>query len=174
MSLPSFETTTFSSKKEAVSFVLDKVVADKKPHKVIRSCQERYTVGCREEDCLFRISVRKRTDGLFHIASFHEHTCTKLFPTVKTNWVRTKAKEMISNQRITGPNGLQNMIRVDYGVNIKKGTSQRAILKAGASLSREDEGFESWQVSSTPPWRLTETQPGTLSQKTETSGGDFV
>ena len=33
------------------------------------------------------------------------------------------------------------MIRVDYGVNIKKWTSQRAILKARASLSREEEGF---------------------------------
>ena len=105
MSGPPFETTTtFSSKKEAVTFILDKIVAEKKPHKVLRSCKERYTVGCREEGCLFRINVRKRTDGLFHISSFHEHTCTKLFPIVKTNWVRTKAKEMITKQRVIGPN----------------------------------------------------------------------
>ena len=134
-------TTTFSSKQEAIASIMEKNIAEKKPNKVLRSCQDRYVVGCSEEECLFRVNVRRRADGLFHVSSFHEHTCSQLFPKVKTSWVKERAKETIANDKIVGPNGLQNTIRVDYGVNIKRWTSQRAILKARASLSKDEDGF---------------------------------
>ena len=107
-------TTTFSSKREAIASIIEKNVKEKKPHKVMGSCRDRYTVGCSDEECLFRVNVRKREDGLFHVSSFHEHTCSKLFPKVKTSWVKEKAKEAISNDKIIGPNGLQNTIRVEF------------------------------------------------------------
>ena len=53
----------------------------------------------------------------------------QLFPNVKTSWVEEKGK-VIPNDKTVGPNGLQNAILVEYGVNIKKWTSQRAVLKA--------------------------------------------
>ena len=134
-------TSTFSSKQEAIASIMEKNIAEKKPHKVLRSCQDRYTVGCSEKECLFRVNVRRRKDGLFHVSSFHEHTCSKLFPKVKTSWVKEKAKEAISNDKIVGPNSLQNTMRVDYGVNIKKWTSQRALRKARSSLSNDEDGF---------------------------------
>ena len=93
-------TTTFSSKREAIASIMDKNVKEKKPHRVLRSCRDRYTVGCSDEECLFRVNVRRREDGLFHVSSFHKHTCSKLFPKVKTNWVKEKANEAISNDKI--------------------------------------------------------------------------
>ena len=59
--------TTFSSKQEATTSIMEKNVKEKNPHKVPRSCRDRYTVGCSDEECLFRVNARRGADGLLSL-----------------------------------------------------------------------------------------------------------
>ena len=49
---------------DAVAAVLERNIADKKPHRVVRSARDRYTVGCKDPACLYSVAIRKRLDGL--------------------------------------------------------------------------------------------------------------
>ena len=98
MSIPAFDTSTvFMLKQEAVVWIEDKNVVDKKPFIFLRSSNDRFMVVCTTEGCCYKINVRKREDDLFHVSSYHEHTCTNIFAKLTTNWVRTKAKELLAN-----------------------------------------------------------------------------
>ena len=100
MSVPVFDPSTiFVSKQEAVASIAEKNIVDKKPYKVVRSSNDRYMVTCKTDECCYKVNIRKRADGLFHVSSYHEHTCTNIFAKLATNWVRSKAKALIVNRR---------------------------------------------------------------------------
>ena len=98
-------------------------------------------VVCKTEDCCYKVNVRKRGDGLFHVSSYHDHTCDNIFAKVTTNWVRKKAKELLPNKSSIRPRELQDSIRLKYGVNVAGWTSNRSLVKARASISKVEEGF---------------------------------
>ena len=49
---------------DAVAAVVERNIADKKPHKVVRSARDRYTVCCKDPECLYSVTIRKCLDGL--------------------------------------------------------------------------------------------------------------
>ena len=106
MAVPVFDPSAiFMSMQEAVASVAEKNVVDKKPFKVTRRSIDRYTVVSKTEGCCYKVNVRKRGDGLFHVSSFHEHTCTNIFAKLTTNWVGSKAKALLANNSSIRPKG---------------------------------------------------------------------
>ena len=96
MSVPSFDpSTVFMSKQEAVASIAEKNVVDKKPFKVARSSSDRYMVVCKTEGCCYKVNVMKRGDGLFHVSSFHEHTCDNIFAKLTTNRVLQRQRSCL-------------------------------------------------------------------------------
>ena len=87
----------FNSNDEAVMFFCEKNVCGRKSHRVIRSTKDRFSAAFKVDECQFSVSVRKRIDGLFHVVSFHKHTCDGLLPTIKASWVKKLAKHVCRN-----------------------------------------------------------------------------
>ena len=131
----------FATKDDAVAMLLEKNVVDKKPHKVVRSTKDRYEIVCRVEGCKYRASVRRRKDNRFHVAGYHRHTCRGLFPTIRTVWVKTKAKGLLADDTAMKTSGLLNALRVDYAVNVPRWSAQKGVVKARASISKSEECY---------------------------------
>ena len=126
---------------DAVAAILEKNIEEKKPHKVVKSATDRYAVCCKDAGCLSNVCVRKRGDGLFHVSSFHVHTCECLFPEVKTDWIRARAKEQLAVNPTTSSKSLQNTLRAEFGVSVPLWSSRRGMVKARASIAKDEEGF---------------------------------
>ena len=125
-----FKTLTFFSKEEAVAAILERNIKEKKPHKVVKSARDRYAVCCKETGCLYKVCVRKRGDGLFHLSTFHVHAFNRLFPEVKTKLIRARAKEQLVATPTTSSKTLQNTLRTAYGVSVPLWSSQGGMVKA--------------------------------------------
>ena len=126
---------------DAVAAILEKNIDQKRPHKVVKSATDRYAVCCKDAGCLSNVCVRKRGDGLFHVSSFHVHTCECLFPEVKTDWIRARAKEQLAVNPTTNSKSLQNTLRAEFGVSVPPWLSRRGMVKARASIAKDEEGF---------------------------------
>ena len=125
-----FKTLTFFSKEEAVATICERNIKEKKPHTVVKSARDRYAVCCKETGCLYKVCVRKRGDGLFHLSTFHVHAFNCLLPEVKTKLIRARAKEQLVATPTTSTKSRKNTLRAAYGVSVPLWTSQRGMVKA--------------------------------------------
>ena len=139
----------FNTKDDAMSFFLEKNVAEKKPHKVTRSTKDRFSVACRIGGCLYNVSVRKRLDQRFHVVAFHEHTCTGLFPSIRSCWVKQQAKRVLADTPAVGATSLKESLRAEHGVNAPAWTVQRGLTRARQSLAKDARSTGSSARSST-------------------------
>lgn len=131
----------FPTKAEAVAMFLEKNVVDQRPHRVVKSSKDRYELACRTAGCRYRACVRRRQDGLFHNSGYHKHSCQELLPTIKTAWVKAKAKEMLAEDATLKTRSLQTALRIDYSVRVPLWASQKGIATARASVSKTEVSY---------------------------------
>ena len=131
----------FNTKEEAVMFFCEKNIQDKKPHKVTRSTKDRFSASCKVDGCQYNVSVRRRLDGLFHVVSFHKHTCDSLFPTIKASWVKKLAKDTLAGTPKIGTKKLKESLHAEHGVVVQTWTVQRGLTQARQSLAKDAEEY---------------------------------
>ena len=131
----------FNTKEEAVMFFCEKNIQDKKPHKVTRSTKDRFSASCKVDGCQYNVSVRRRLDGLFHVVSFHKHTCDSLFPTIKASWVKKMAKDTLAGTPKIGTKKLKESLHAEHGVVVQTWTVQRGLTQARQSLAKDAEEY---------------------------------
>ena len=87
------------------------------------------------------VSIRKRFDGLFHVVSFHKHTCDCIFPTVKASWVKKLAKDTLAGTPTIGTKKLKETLHSEHGVVVKMWTVQRGLTHARQSLANDSDEY---------------------------------
>ena len=122
-------------------FFCEKNIQDKKPHKVTRSTKDRFSASCKVDGCQYNLSVRRRLDGLFHVVSFHKHTCDSLFPTIKASWVKKMAKDTLAGTPKIGTKKLKESLHAEHGVVVQTWTVQRGLTQARQSLAKDAEEY---------------------------------
>ena len=105
-------------------FIRERNSRDKMPRRVELRSRTGFC-GCKVDGCQYRVGVRKRLDGMFHVVSFHKHTCDCLLPTIKASWVKRLAKEALAGTPTIGTKKLKESLHSEHGVVVKTWTVQR-------------------------------------------------
>ena len=134
--------TSFTSKDEAIRWVINSNAICHKSGKTKRSDTIQVHFVCTDPSCAFVFRARKGADGAFRVTGWHWHTCSPLSQSkVKQSWITEKAQTMLRENDPVKPADLKKNLRHGMGIDTKDYVARRALAMARQKIELEDASF---------------------------------
>ena len=124
-------TTAFESKRAVKLYIAGKSVREKKPFSIERSDSQRCDVVCPVDGCLYKINIRLRKDGMYHITKTScEHTCDSFSPTLKRSWIISEIVKLLSEKTAITVAMISDCFRSSFGIEVPIAMLERCTRQA--------------------------------------------